>query len=52
MCEAGWRSFSSCPGKEKKYYGGKINKRTGVAKINSQGEKYDMKWGTSGEGNY
>jgi hypothetical protein len=23
-----------------------INGRTGVAKINSQGEKYDMYWGT------
>jgi hypothetical protein len=37
--------------------GGKINRRTGVAKINSQGEKYDMYWGTPsilisrGEGN-
>jgi hypothetical protein len=24
------------------YYGGKINRGTGAAKINSEGEKYDM----------
>jgi hypothetical protein len=31
--------------RKNKYYGGKINRRTGAAKISSQGEKYDMYWG-------
>jgi hypothetical protein len=34
MCEAGWQSFSSCPGKEKIYIMVEIN----MAEINSQGK--------------